>query len=325
VPRLHSRRSFITTCAAVSSAWAVSARPTGSEPTTTRGGSTGTFGSRIHVFAKPFHAYSYEETADLLAQAGYQGIDFTVRPGGHVEPDRVREDLPRAVAAARAAGLRVDMITTAITRADAGARTLLATAADLGISVYRLGNFRYEPEGDPWQKLREIQPHLLELARLNEHLGIHGGFQNHSGTWRVGAAGWDLHELLRDHDPRWLGCQFDIRHATAVLGTSWPVVFAVLAPWIRSIDIKDFRWIQRPGSQEVEDVPLGEGIVDLSGFLGRLHASGIDAAWSLHLEYPPFEHASLPHGPELRAMHLDGLRRERDRLAALVSSATRPS
>src|SRR6476620_11437043 len=55
----------------------------------------------IHVFSKPLHWLSHAETAKIIAAAGYGGIDYTVRvPQGHVLPEKVQEDLPRAVDAA---------------------------------------------------------------------------------------------------------------------------------------------------------------------------------------------------------------------------------
>ena len=69
--------------------------------------------SVLHVFSKPFHQLSHAQTAKLVAAAGAGGIDYTVRvPQGHVLPKNVSEDLPRAIDAARAAGLKVEMITT---------------------------------------------------------------------------------------------------------------------------------------------------------------------------------------------------------------------
>src|SRR5262249_10866826 len=38
---------------------------------------------------------SYDESADVTAEAGLDGIDCPVRPGGQVLPERVEEDLPR--------------------------------------------------------------------------------------------------------------------------------------------------------------------------------------------------------------------------------------
>jgi sugar phosphate isomerase/epimerase len=320
---LPSRRNFIrnvTGAAALLAARRLRADAIKPAPASTGGEGPAV----VHVFAKPLQIFSYAATADLVATAGLGGVDFAVRPGGHVAPERVEDELPRAVAAARAAGLRVDTITTGITRADETARRLLACAAGLGIRHYRLGNFTYDRRLGPAATLDQLRPQLRDLAALNESTGLHGAIQNHTGTWRVGAAGWDLHALLRDLDPRWLGCQYDIRHATAVSGTSWPVTLDLLAPWIRSIVLKDFRWQQTPGAQQVEDLPLGEGIVDLAAFLRRVRELGLSATWSLHLEYAPFEHGPQRPPAEARPLFLDAMRRDVGVLRQAVARAGFP-
>ena len=73
--------------------------------------------TEYHVFSKMFQppvTRGPEELCDLLAAAGCDGVQWTVRPGGHVEPERAREDLPRFVAAAASRGLRCRSICTAI-------------------------------------------------------------------------------------------------------------------------------------------------------------------------------------------------------------------
>src|SRR5436309_3202623 len=93
----------------------------------------------IHAFAKPLQWLSYDEVSALYAETGYGGIDFAVRPGGHVVPEKVKDDLPRAVEAAKKAGLRVDMITTAILDPrDKHTEPILETASKLGVKYYRL-------------------------------------------------------------------------------------------------------------------------------------------------------------------------------------------
>src|SRR5688572_19882500 len=69
----------------------------------------------MHVFSKPLQWLDYAGTAALIKEAGFGGIDYTVRSAGHVLPEKVQDDLPRAIEAAKKAGLKVEMITTAIT------------------------------------------------------------------------------------------------------------------------------------------------------------------------------------------------------------------
>jgi hypothetical protein len=54
------------------------------------------------LFSKHLPKLNYAELASTVKQIGFEGVDLTVRPGGHVLPERAAEDLPRAVEAIRA-------------------------------------------------------------------------------------------------------------------------------------------------------------------------------------------------------------------------------
>ena len=54
---------------------------------------------------------------------------------------------------------------------------------------------------------------LDELEKFNRSQGLHGAYQNHAGQV-VGSFVTDLAHLLEGQGSRWLGCQYDIRHAT---------------------------------------------------------------------------------------------------------------
>lgn len=264
---------------------------------------------------------SYADTAKLIADAGYGGIDYTVRvPQGHVLPERVKEDLPRAIDAAHAAGLKVEMITTEITSArDPHAETLVRTAAKLGVKCYRLGYWNYDAKLGIAGTLEKMKPVRKELAALNASVGIHGAIQNHSGV-RVGSAVWDLYELLRDIDPNALGLQHDIRHATAEGGQSWPVALKLLHPWIRCTDIKDFKWQQSPGRAVVEDVPMGEGIVPLDAYFKLYRELNMSGPMSVHFEYSPFEKPPKPLTPDAqRAQFAAPMKRDFGILHAIMA------
>src|SRR6266567_8011816 len=56
----------------------------------------------------------YEEAAETAAKSGWPAIGWTVRGGGHVLPENVVRDLPKAVAAAKNAGLQVPIIITGV-------------------------------------------------------------------------------------------------------------------------------------------------------------------------------------------------------------------
>ncbi len=246
----------------------------------------------IHVFAKPLQWLSYDGAAKLIADTGFGGIDYAVRVGGHVLPEKVQEDLPRAIEAARKAGLKVEMITTDITDARGqNTEIMVKTAAKLGVKCYRFGNFKYDDKLGITESLQKLKPVFKELADLNRAHGIHGAIQNHAGI-RVGAPLWDSYELLKDLDPRWIGVQYDIRHATAEGGQSWPLALQLIHRWVRCTDLKDFKWMQSPGKATIENVPIGQGIVNFDQYFKLVRDLGIGGPMSVHLEYPPFERAT---------------------------------
>lgn len=242
----------------------------------------------ICVFSKHLQWLEYDEMARIASEIGFDGVDLTVRPGGHVLPERAGDDLPRAVEAVRGAGLDVDMITTAITSDDDAASTILRTAGRFGIRYYRMGYLDYRPELGISETLEAYRPQMRDLAALNERYGTQGAYQNHAGT-RVGGPVWDVWLLVRDIDPEHLGCQYDIRHATVEGATSWPLGLRLLAPYVRITALKDFRWVERNGRWSVENVPLGEGMVDFDQYWELVRELDIAGPISLHFEYPIVE------------------------------------
>ena len=118
---------------------------------------------------------------------------------------------------------------------------MLATAKKLGVSHYRMGYWTFPANTDPLKALREMKPRAAALAALNREIGIRGGYQNHVGT-RVGGSVWDLGVLLEGIAPDGLGVQYDIRHAVAEGGESWPVAMRLIAPHIDTVALKDFVW-----------------------------------------------------------------------------------
>lgn len=240
---------------------------------------------KIHLFSKHLQFLDLEQAAQAAARMGFAGLDWTIRPGGHVAPERHATDLPRAITAARRVGLSPALMTTAVLDLEqSGTRELLRTAATQGITHYRLGYYRFPEEGTIPTALSAINERVKILASFNEEVGLQGGYQNHSGR-RVGAAIWDIHHLLAGSDPGTMGCQYDIRHATVEGGESWPVGLRLIAPRINSIVLKDFRWEKVQGKWRAVNVPIGEGMVDFAAYFRWLQDRKINVPVSLHCEY----------------------------------------
>jgi sugar phosphate isomerase/epimerase len=279
----------------------------------------------IAVFSKHLQWLPFSDVGPVIAESGFRAVDLTVRPDGHVLPERVEDDLPRAVETLRRSGLTVPMMTTAITDAnDPTTRRVLTTAKQVGITHYRMGYWNFPANVEPLQALREMKPRVAALASLNRGIGIRGGYQNHIGT-RVGASVWDLGVLLEGVQPDGLGVQYDIRHAVAEGGGSWPVSLRMIAPHIDTIAVKDMIWAQRPDSRwEARSVPLGEGMVEFPAYLRQLLSYGPLPPATMHFEYAPLEMAG-GGGTERRKQTVEGMRRDLTRFQQLLTAAQSPA
>lgn len=246
---------------------------------------------KISLFSKHLQWLDYENMAMVAAEIGLDGVDLTVRPKGHVLPENVETDLPKAMEAVKKAGLNIYMIVTSvIDAADPLTDKILKTASSLGIRHYRMGWFHYDNNKPVEENIRLVQEKLSRLAELNEKYSISGEYQNHSGAGEegiyFGGALWDLAEVLKNINSPWIGSQYDIYHATIEGANTWPVALKLISPFIRSIDIKDFKWIEKDGRVGSESVPLGEGMVDFIQFFKFLKGYKLKVPVSLHCEYP---------------------------------------
>jgi sugar phosphate isomerase/epimerase len=180
---------------------------------------------KVAIFSKHLQFVRGEELPRLAAEIGFDAIDITVRKGGHIEPDRVRQELPGLVALIRKHGLEVPMITTDIVDTSTPyTEDILRTMADLGIRHYRWNNFRYVDNKPIVAQLEALRPTVAKLAELNKKYQVGAMYHTHSGVNLVGASFWDLHILMDGMDPNAVGVNFDIGHATVEGGLGGRIV-----------------------------------------------------------------------------------------------------
>jgi sugar phosphate isomerase/epimerase len=213
-----------------------------------------------------------------------------------VEPAEVEEKLPKLVEEAKKYNLALDMMVSGIvTASDPLTEKVLKTASSLGVKHYRLGYYEFDYKTGIWESLQKHKASLKEIVALNKKYSIHGGYQNHAGT-RVGGPVWDLYELLRDFPPEFAGCQYDVRHAMVEGANAWIVSMRLIAPFIKTLAIKDFTWMTVSGKPRAVTVPMGEGMVNWDLFFKTIKELNVSGPMTLHVEYPLLEksEAQLP-------------------------------
>jgi sugar phosphate isomerase/epimerase len=161
---------------------------------------------------------------------------------------------------------------------------------------------------------------LEKLAILNEKTGIHGAYQNHHQQPRIGSPVWDLWYILKDINPEWVSCQYDIWHAVIEGYSSWCDGLRLLSPYIKTRCIKDFNWFDQKGKMVPEAVPLGEGQIDFDAYFKLLKELNLKSDTSLHIEYPVLsnEEINLPVKKKMEKA-LAVMKRDTDKLKNMMA------
>jgi sugar phosphate isomerase/epimerase len=244
---------------------------------------------KVAIFSKHLQFLQGEDLAKGVAELGFDAVDLTVRKGGHVEPANVARDLPPLVAIIRKHGLEVSMVTTDVADADTPfTEDVLKAASALGIRYYRFGAFKWANNAPLDAQIEGFKPRLAKLAALNQRYGMCAIYHTHSGVGLVGASIWDLHEIMRDLDPKAIGINYDIGHATIEGGLGgWIASLRIAGRHLRGIAVKDFVWAKdAKGEWKDKWRPIGEGMVKLDQFFGLVQATDFDGPVQVHYEYP---------------------------------------
>jgi sugar phosphate isomerase/epimerase len=279
----------------------------------------------VAVFSKLYQELklNFEQSADVTAEAGLDGIDCAVRALGEIEPERAADDMPRYAEALAKHGRKMLLLATDILGVDSPhCREILATTKKLGIRYYRLG-FWHKPADTSSEKyLAEIKAQLKELAALNREMGVCALFENHSApgtkvgknqleastrkqsaeTKSSGMAGGnlgELYEIVKDFDPDQIAVAFDLGHAIIMHGDDWHSHFERLKSHIKVAYIKDVGRTSR-------FVPFGQGEFAKTDFFTLLKRMTYAAPISMHIEY-----AWAPEGKKTRAAMVEMLKSNR--------------
>ena len=275
----------------------------------------------VCLFSKPLHNRPFAELPGLLSELGVDAVDLTCRPKGHVLPERVEEDLPRAHGLLTAAGITVPMITTGILDAGQGsAEEIIKTAAGLGIRYAKLGYYPYGDLHKLHQTLADVKSRVRDVAAMCKQYGMQAGFHNHAGN-TVGAALWDVWHLIRDLPADAIGSYFDIRHATVEGGQhGWRIGMSLLSPRIIMAAVKDYLWKEDPKrGWRVENVQLGTGMVRCEEAFRRIKELNFTGPISLHMEYMAQGEHTPPIGSEQDKLNLASIRQDWAYLGDLVN------
>jgi len=247
---------------------------------------------KLVMFSKHLAELSIEEAARRAGEIGFEGLDLTVREGGHIQPADAVAALPPAVERVRQMGYDIPMITTGITSAeDPNAEDVFRAASAAGVRDLKLGYWRYEGFGSMRRQIEEVRDLLDGIAELASKYQVRANLHIHSDDF-VTAEAPVVWQLLLGRDPDVLGAYIDPGHMTVEGGGSgWKMGMDLLTPWINLVAIKSMGWFHHYDETMGQEkwvaklVPLSQGLVPWKECFGYLREIGFDGTVSVHSEY----------------------------------------
>ena len=244
--------------------------------------------SRVFEFLKDMY-----KAADLLRSCGYDGVEWTARPGGFIEPATATvAELKRAKAAAASAGIKAESLIVGFLRGDdPGAERLVMDAAQAGFRSFRGAYFRYDRAKTHRENMDAFRRGFDSLAALAEKSGMKCCYQNHStynkSVALFGSLVWDLASIVRNYDPKTIGIQYDPMHIRAEGGPSWDHTLGAVARWIDIVCLKDFHFALDASGRDWKRVldPAGKGIVDFGEIRRLMALEGVSPRFTVHYDY----------------------------------------
>ncbi|MBT6493736.1 MAG: sugar phosphate isomerase/epimerase [Planctomycetaceae bacterium] len=276
------RRDFIRMAVASGMATTVSELPAKETPKSS---------PKVCTYTEHFQKLPIPQVCKVFKQIGVDGLDLTVRPGGHIDPKNVKEELPQAVKAAREQSLEIMMLTTGITAPDRQAEEIVATCQKLGIDRIKLGYFPVGKFGNLAKRLDEARRQLDAIVKLTTKYDVRPCVHVHSGN-TIPSNGFMLHQLIREMPPDRIGAYLDSYHMTITGGNGgWRQAIDLLRPWISLVALKNFQW-ERGDRDDIGQqrwrtnyCRLEDGIAPIPEFVRTIHETGYRGFYTLHTEY----------------------------------------
>jgi len=282
-----TRRQLLA-CAAVAASVPASAQQQPPPPPHSANGPKVRTSPAVCVYSQIFGKVAYDELGMMLRDTGVDGINLTVFPGGHVNPANAGLEMFRSVEAITGAGLDVPIISTAyVNLIDLTIREVLGVCSEMGVPLFRSGEWRYPNAGDPQLRLGEVQRDVAGLASIARAAKMTAVIQNLTGD-HVGAAIWDMNLILRGLDPQSAGWDFDIGNATAEgAAGSWATALRLATPRLKAVSVRDFYWLKDGSAWKLTPCSLGDGMVNWPAFFSALAAARFAGPLTIHMDYQP--------------------------------------
>ena len=246
---------------------------------------------KLGVYSLVTPDYQVDEAAQLVAETGYEGIEWTVdyrnavwdgTSRWHIDTGDLEASARAARQAAERNGLTVVSLGTAVSCFDLeGAKTCMKVANIVGAPALRVAGPRYDGSTPYPELFEKARAAYVEVEQAAREAGVKALLELHHGLICVNTSA--AVRILEGRDPEYIGVLFDPANMVREGIENWKMACEILGPYLAHVHVKNDRWLRRDdGSWVCEHCAIDEGIVDWKQVIAALKSVGYDG-W-LNLE-----------------------------------------
>ncbi len=249
----------------------------------------------VCAYSGCFAKIPYSELPDIIRTMGYDGIDLTVMPGGHVDPSKYMVEMDRAFQTFQDAGIETPMVTTSfISPSEPYAYAIFYVSGELGARLIRLGAWPplpvapgAGPAASQFVQMRAmmLRNDLTQFAATGQRCNITPMLANRAGSF-PGRSIPEVEAMLASVPPKVFQYCFDPAQAVieAKSANGWESALQTALPRLGAVAISDVG-PDKDDNNAMKPCPMGEGVIDWKKFFSILADARFHGPVSLHRDY----------------------------------------
>ncbi len=194
------------------------------------------------VFTKPWKNKTLPELAKFVADLGFDGVEFPIRPGFQVEPEGISKGLLEA------AGIFADHGVRIATLAGPTDEVTIAACAEAGVPIIRVCEKIDLEIGYMASEKKLKEKYDAAIPVLDQH-GVAIGVQNHADMNVNNAMG--LLHLIEDYDPKYICAVLDQAH-NGLNGEPPELAIDIVWSHLKVVNLKSAFWMRTNGPDAPE-------------------------------------------------------------------------
>jgi len=251
---------------------------------------------KYSVFTVMMPEYSPDETAKILGDMGFDGVEWRVErvvEKGHektsywgynrstVDLATIVESAPKVKLLAERVGLEISCLATYLGVGQVEeARRAMRAARAMDCPYVRVGAPRYDGTRNYNELYEEAVDNVRKIEGIAREEGVTALLEIHMGNIMPSAG--LAHRIVSNFDPDHVGVIYDPGNMVYEGYEQWKMGMELLGHYLRHVHVKNSAWSrERTGAWGAEAARLDEGIVDWKRVADDLRAIGYDGYLSL--------------------------------------------